>query len=364
MQLGNPTGLYGAERWILALVRNLDPAIIRSSVTAIRDEPSAGAPVCEEAGKMGLDAYRIDAFGRVNAAAVSRLRRLLVEQKVSILHTHGYKTDVIGLLATLGTGCKVVATPHGWSTQAGWKLQVYEGLDRAVFPFFDAVVPLSSKLHSELKVLPGVGRKLHLINNAVDLSEVSGSAGISSALQTWKQQGDFIVGYIGQLISRKGLDSLIEAFGRWEFPRKRLVLVGDGPQAGKLKELASVSSYADRIHFAGFREDRLDWLRGFDIFVLASRLEGIPRCLMESLAARIPVIATEIPGCRDLITHEDTGLLVPVDDPMALAAAMNRLTDRDLRSHLSGRGAAHVEQYYSAARMGREYQDLFRELAA
>jgi glycosyltransferase involved in cell wall biosynthesis len=281
-----------------------------------------------------------------------------------VLHTHGYKTDLIGLLAVRGTGCRIVSTPHGWSVQAGWKLRLYEALDRAAFPFCDAVVPLSERLQSGLRWIPGLGRKLRLINNAVDLSEVQASDGISAQLKAWREQGDFIVGYIGQLISRKGLDVLIEAFGNLPMANKRLVLVGDGPQREELIALAAARGLADRVSFSGFREDRLDWLRGFDVFVLVSRLEGIPRCLMESLAAGVPVIASDIPGCNDLITDAQTGLLIPTDDAAALRLALERMRDPELRAALAARGKAHVAERYSAARMAREYQSLFTELAA
>ncbi|MBK8653195.1 MAG: glycosyltransferase [Haliscomenobacter sp.] len=66
--------------------------------------------------------------------------------------------------------------------------------------------------------------------------------------------------------------------------------------------------------FLGFRDDRLNFLKGFDIFVLPSRSEGIPRCLMEAMAAQVTVIASDIPGCTDLIKHEQTGLLFEVDN--------------------------------------------------
>lgn len=363
MQLGSPTGLYGAERWILALVSHLDRSAIRSSIATIIDEPGMTSAVASEARRMGLEAFEIEASGRVNWAAVSALRRLVTEEAVSILHTHGYKTDLVGLLAVRGTGCRIISTPHGWDDSAGFRVKCYQLIDKASFPFFDAVVPLSGELHDGLRRWPGTRRHLRLIQNAVDLSELDASGAVAQEIAEWKSQGAFVIGYIGQLIERKGLDVLLEAFASWAVPEARLVLVGDGPQRRQLEKLASDRGIAGRVAFTGFRSDRLDWLRGFDVFVLPSRLEGIPRCLMESLAARVPVIATNIPGCTELIVDGETGLLIPPDSPERLLKALQSMKSSTLRQQLVSRGRALVAERHSAQRMAREYQSLYMELS-
>ena len=362
MQLGSPMGLYGAEHWILALIRHLDRAEVETIVSVIRDDPKLDAQLCEVAKREGFRTFIVEAPGRFNWAAVRQLRQFIVENKVDILHTHGYKMDIAGLLATRGTQCRVVATPHGWSVQAGLALRIYEGLDRAIFPFFDAVAPLSETLHDELLSVPGVKRKLQLIRNAVDISEIDAVDGLASQVAAWRAQGQFIVGYVGQLISRKGLPVLIEAFAKFRAPKKKLVLVGDGPQRAELEMQVAQLGLQDDVIFFGFRNDRLTFMKGFDLFALPSRLEGIPRCLMESMAARVPIVASDIPGCNDLIEHDRTGLLFKLDDVAALTAAMERLLDPAERERLRVNARQFVVAEYSAAAMARRYQDLFRKL--
>jgi len=120
---------------------------------------------------------------------------------------------------------------------------------------------------------------------------------------------------------------------------------------------------SDRIHFYGFRSDRLAFLKGFDVFVLPSRSEGIPRCLMESMAAEVPVIATDIPGCRNLIDGENTGLLFPMNDSEALGNRIRKLSHaEDLRMTLGQNAKAYLEKHYSASRMAREYEKLYSNL--
>lgn len=362
MQLGSPTGLYGAERWILALVRHLNPSRVESIVASIRDAPELTAPLCGLADSLGFRTQIFDAPGKFNWSAVSQLRRYIVANDVQVLHTHGYKTDVIGLLATRGTPCRIVSTPHGWSAQAGLALKVYEAIDRTVFPFFDAVVPLSEALFDELKAIPGIHSKLHLIQNGVDITEIDAVQEVADELAAWKRDGNFIVGYIGQLIPRKGLSVLFRAFSKLTLPKKKLVLLGEGPQRRELEELATGLGIGEHVRFLGFREDRLAFLRGFDVFVLPSSLEGIPRCLMEAMAARVAVVASDIPGCTDLITDGRTGFLFKLNSEDALVTHLADLANPDARDAVARGGREFVVANYSAASMATKYEGLYLSL--
>jgi glycosyltransferase involved in cell wall biosynthesis len=108
----------------------------------------------------------------------------------------------------------------------------------------------------------------------------------------------------------------------------------------------------------------LGYLKGFDVFVLPSLLEGIPRCLMEAHAATVPVVGTDIDGTRDLVIHEQTGLLVPPRRPDLLAQAMNRILESpELARRLAAAGRNLVGESFSAARMAMEFQAVYASLA-
>lgn len=363
MQLGSPSGLYGAERWILALIKYLDPQQVVSVVGVIKDDPSQDAKLCQEAKALGFQTIEFEAHGRVNFSIIQQLRKYLVYEKIDILHTHFYKTDIIGLLATRGISCKIISTPHGWSKNIDFKLWCYEMLDRMAFPFMDAVAPLSEDLYQPLKKIPGLAKKLQLIINGVDLSEVCSSNTINSDVLASKNSGKFILGYIGQLIPRKGLEVLLKALTNVKNVDWELYLVGEGEQKGELQELCQNMGIADSVHFVGFRQDRLEFLRGFDVFVLPSRLEGIPRCLMEAMATRVPVVASDIPGCRDLITNMENGLLFPPEDEKTLALTLDKLIAGKIhRQSLVSNGRRIVLEKFSAQRMAEEYLDLYTRL--
>lgn len=363
LQLGSPTGLYGAERWILALIKHLDPEKVDSTVAVIKDDPNLDSPLCREAEKLGFRSHIIEACGRVNFSAIYELRKYIQRNRIQVLHTHGYKTDLIGLLSTRGTGCKIVSTPHGWSKQADLKLMCYEMLDRCAFLFFDYVVPLSDELFKDLRAIPWLNGKLRLIRNAVDTAEIECTREVADELSRLRNEGKFILGYVGQLIPRKGLDILFEAVSRLGFENWRLAIIGEGESRASLETLAEELRISDKVCFFGFREDRIAFLRGFDLFVLPSRLEGIPRCIMEAMAAGVPTVASDIPGCRDLVVHGQTGLLFHVDSPEVLADCIETIaSDETIRSGLARRGRELINSRFSAGRMAGEYTELYRTL--
>ncbi|MBS0375275.1 MAG: glycosyltransferase [Proteobacteria bacterium] len=362
LQLGGPMGLYGAERWILALIGHLPTGRIESIVGTIKDVPGPAPALCVEAAARGFATVVFEAPGRVSAPAVAALRRYLREQHVDVLHTHFYKSDLLGRLAVRGTACRIVSTPHGWSTNAGLKLQVYETLDRLAFYTFDAVCPLSQDLYDGLARWPGLAGRLTLINNAVDVSEVDAAVpGLPTAGEQ-RPAGRFVVGYIGQLIPRKCIDDLLRAFATLPAPAE-LWIIGDGPQRPELEALAQALALQGRVRFLGYRNDRLALLKSCDAFVLPSRLEGIPRCVLESMAAAVPVVGSDIPGTRSLVRHGETGLLFPVGDVQALAAQLRELaTDLPARRRLGQAASDFVRAEYSAQRMADRYATLFESL--
>lgn len=363
LQLASPTGLYGAERWILALIKHLDPSKIETFVAAIRDEPGLEAPICNEAGRHGFNNHVFEFYGRLNFAAVRELRRFIIKKRIDIIHTHGYKTDFVGLLAVRGIKCKIVSTPHGWTQQPDLKLKCYELLDRMIFPFFDVVVPLSEGIFRGLASLPFMKNRLALIENGVDMSEAAAVHETAAEVLSLKEKGGLVLGYVGRLTAGKGLDVLLRAVAEYGESLWQVVIVGEGEERSGLEALAGKLGIGNRVHFFGFRPDRLSFLKGFDMFVLPSRSEGTPRCVMEAMACEIPVMVSDIPGCRLLVTDRETGILFTVDDPAGIAEAVRDMAkDGLLRERLVVNAKKLLEEKFSAARMAREYTTLFLQL--
>jgi glycosyltransferase involved in cell wall biosynthesis len=311
----------------------------------------------------GYASVVIQGHGKVNLAAVRELRRYIIANRIDILHTHFYKADLIGLLAARGTNCLVITTPHGWAVRPSPSLWVYERLTKLCFGFMDAVVPLSTGLLQSLKGTPGLSGKVYLIENAVDLSEAKQDCTLAAELLALRASGKYILGYVGRLDAGKDIETLLRAMAGNQHPDWHAVLVGAGDHGSVLRALVAELGIEDRVTFTGYREDRMAFLKGFDVFVMPSRSEGIPRCLMEAMAAGIPIVASDIPGCRNLVDGSTTGLLFPVGDERALRDRVVELSESpDRRAAIVDVARRFIETKFSCVRMANEYESLYQNL--
>jgi glycosyltransferase involved in cell wall biosynthesis len=199
------------------------------------------------------------------------------------------------------------------------------------------------------------------IANGVDLEEAD-----RVVARDEKPGGTAIVGYVGQLIERKNIPVLLEAF-RIAIRKKgnlQLLIVGDGPLRQDLRAASEAMGIADRVRFSGYCDDALALMKMFDVFVLPSQLEGIPRCVMEAMALGVPVVASDIPGNRELVEHLRTGILFPANAPGKLSEAILFVLDgTDEVQEMCRRARQRIEDKFSAKRMAAEYSFLYRKLS-
>jgi glycosyltransferase involved in cell wall biosynthesis len=170
-----------------------------------------------------------------------------------------------------------------------------------------------------------------------------------------------LIGAIGRVERQKGFDLLIRALAQIE--GATLVLVGEGSERRRLEKLARSVGVADRLVWEGWSEDARSRLGAFDVFALPSRFEGFPLALLEALLARSAVVATDVGSVGEAVRDGETGLLVPPEDPSALAQAIRRLlADADLRRQLGERGRQLVLDRFTAQHMTQSFARLYDEL--
>lgn len=153
---------------------------------------------------------------------------------------------------------------------------------------------------------------------------------------------------VGRLHRQKAYDVLLEAFARIaaELPDWRLAALGEGEQRGALEAQAARLGLAERVDWLGQVADPWPWLRAAEVFVLPSRYEGTPNALLEAMSCGLaPIVSDATAGALDFVSDEVSGLVVPVEDPAALAAAMRRLAgDAALRARLGAEARARVAE--------------------
>jgi len=173
-------------------------------------------------------------------------------------------------------------------------------------------------------------RQLALLPNPLPMPEVPAAVG------TARDRQGFVT--VARLVPQKGIDVLVHALAQTAGSARHwtLTLVGDGPERERLEQQVQQAGLQERVRFLGFRSDPQTFLLQAGVFVLPSRFEGMPNALLEAMAAGLAVVVTDAsPGPLEVVEHGVSGLVVPSDDPEALAAALERLAgDPDLRSRL------------------------------
>jgi glycosyltransferase involved in cell wall biosynthesis len=178
-----------------------------------------------------------------------------------------------------------------------------------------------------------------------------------------RDDGLATIGAVGRLVPQKGFDVLLRAIV--QVPVARAILVGQGDEEAHLKALAHRLGVADRVSFLGWVDDPRRLLPSFDVFALPSRFEGFPLAVLEAQLAEVPVVAADVGSIAEAVIHEQTGLLVPPDDPDALATALNALlSDRQSGRRLGRAGRELVLDHYTAAHMARAFELLYTELTS
>jgi glycosyltransferase involved in cell wall biosynthesis len=174
--------------------------------------------------------------------------------------------------------------------------------------------------------------------------------------------------FLGQVVERKGLHVLVEAFARTASSCELMLVGGDWSAPGyaaRVKALAREAGVADRIHFENHRQDVGAVLQTADIFVLPSLSEARPRSIIEAMSLGIPIVASEVGGIPSLVVHEETGLLVPADDAGRLADALDRLArSPSLRSQFGEAGRRRAQDECRPDRTAFAYAALYRRLVA
>ena len=355
--------LGGAERQVVEIVKGLDRRRFEPTVGCLvrkgrwgEELEASGVPVVDFGKRPGLD-----------LALLARLARFIRQGGFDIVHTHAFTAASWGrLAAALARTRVVVAHEHSaFSLESASRRAV----DRMLAAVTSAWVVVSDTLARDLVRAEGLPlSRLVVIPNGIPLRKAA--ADDVRRVRADLSGGDRfteIVGTVGRLERRKGLPVLLEAIkelapGR---PGLGLCLVGEGPLRDDLEERARALGIADRVHFAGRREDVPAVLGALDVFALPSHTEGLSIALLEAAGAGRPIVATDIGGNPEVVRDGLNGLLVPPGDPRALARALAAiLDDRPRAAAIGARAGRDVRERFSAEGMVRAIESLYADLLA
>jgi len=358
-----PGVIGGLERVVQLLAQGQARAGYDVHVTGIVNPARPDHPLLETLAANGVTTHPIGLPGRAYRQERAAMRELYRRLAPDLVHTHGYRPDVVDAAPARGEGIPTVTTVHGF-TGGDWKNMLYERLQRRAHRrLFNAVIVVSRALVGRL-VRDGVpASRVHVVNNA--WQETAPPLDRETARQSLGVEPEgFRIGWVGRLSREKGPDVLIDALGLLQDlpPLLGVSIVGDGPVAEQQSLLARAKrlGVAERITWHGLVRDAARAFSAFDLFVLSSRTEGTPLVLFEAMAAGVPIVATRVGGVPDVLSVAEAAL-VPSPDPVALAAAIRAVYDDPVLARARAeRARARLLARFTVSPWLRRYEAVYR----
>jgi len=292
----------------------------------------------------GVEVFTIEVSRRGYLQERGEVARLCNRLRPDVVHTHGYRADVLDAAMARALGIPVVSTVHGF-TGGDRRNRFYQWLQRHALRRFDAVVAVSRALVDDLAASGVPRERLHYVQNAwyppgppLDREAAGRAVGLAPHA--------FRVGWVGRLSAEKGPDILVEALSQLGDVPVTVSFVGAGPLRQSLENRAVALGVADRIRWHGLVPGAGRLLRAFDVFALTSRTEGTPVALFEAMAAEVPIVAAGVGGVPDVVSTGEA-LIIPPEDPRAVATA--------LREVFRNRAAARRRACAARERLEREF---------
>lgn len=364
------TFVGGVEMLLLQLFRAFDPCLVRPRIVCLRE----AGPLAEDFRRAGFEVAVLPRTGRYGLNRLAALRadlRRSATDVVLVPHHHRAALLLGRLAARLSSIPSVLAAHDMDLTSVGGRVLPRWAVSTLCLS--KALVLLSAAQGDYLHHEEGVGRtpastvRQVVIPNGIVLPPAPDAALRSRArAELGLGEGDFAIGIVARLSAQKAHETLFAAMTEVSrtLPGARLLVIGGGARKIELRALALDLGIESVTHFLGVRRDVSELLPGLDVSCLSSVHEGVPMTVIESMAAGLPIVATDCGSLRDLVVEGEQGYLVPVGDAHALADRLLRLAeDPELRARLGRNGRTRVEQDFQITTTARRYEQLLTELS-
>ena len=359
----------GAEQHILHLVTTLPRDEVEVAVVCFYD--SLFASKLREAGIQVIPLHR---FGRFDLRLMGALRETFRSFQPAVIHTHGVKANFFSRLAARSLQVPLVTTVHSslrFDYTGSLTYLIVSLMERGTRRWNHHYIAISGALAAILRQQGVPEKQISVIYNGMDLAPYRQTllreADRSRLRAEWNiPEQAFLFGTVARFVPVKGLPVLLEAFARLAADQQTppfLVLVGDGPERGRLEEIVLEHRLEPLVRFVGFRQDIPACLHACDAFVHSSLYEGLGYTLIEAMASEVPVVASNVGGVKEFVFDEQTGLVVPPGDPAALRDAMERLWKSPaLRETMVQNALRKVENSFSIQLMTERILALYKTL--
>lgn len=364
MHIRDSSGIFGAERVILTLAKNIDTNKASLGLLCLRRKDGRSQRLIDAAHQVGIDVFPVDVSGRFDIGALWKMRAILRSQKVDVIHTHDFKSDFYGLGATVGTRVARVATAHGSTRDSLLKKLYLLFTEKGTYRFFHRVIAVSQDLRSYLLACGLPSWKIETIQNGIDFSLLDAAVpGNEAPLPDLN--GRCVFSVIGRLFPDKGHRFFLEAFCRVyrTHARAAAMIIGDGPEKEAIIEKIHHLKLEGVVHLCGVRANMAEAYAHTDCLVIPSLTEGLPYVLLEAMGKRVPVIASGVGDIPLLIKQDATGYLVKPGDVDDLEQKMTSFLDHTSQNaQMAVNAYSLVTEKYAASQMAAKTEALYRQL--
>ena len=353
-----PAEFGGLERVVQMLAGGLRSHGHDVHVAAVLPAATAGEPFLAPLASAGVFMHRIPVSARAYRRERAAIAALCRAVRPDVVHTHGYRPDVVDAGVARHLQIPVVTTAHGF-TGGPLRNRVYEYLQRRAFRRFDAVVTVSRSLTAHL-MRAGVSKsRIHTVPNAWHRRAAALDRATARRLLGLPPEG-FVVGWVGRLSGEKGPDVLVDALPHLNDVPLEVSVMGSGVEQRSLERRARELGVADRVRWHGIVPEAERLFAAFDVCVLSSRTEGTPMVLFEAIAAGVPVVVTNVGGVPDVVSREEAVVVRP-GDPAALAAGIRDVYDHTAAAARRAEGArVRLEREFAVDPWLDRYVDIYR----
>jgi glycosyltransferase involved in cell wall biosynthesis len=357
VQLISTGGFYGAERTLLELATFLRDQGWDSRIVVL--EGNGAGEMTRRAADNGIACQAFVTSGRLGLLPMlRRLRAMLAQESRAVIHSHGYKPDI--LLAALGVPRRLpcLATCHSWYSTTV-KLKALEYVDKWAVRRFDHVVAVSDEIYRDLRASGMPDARVSRINNAISIPVLDTDRNKIRA--EWNVAPDEkLVVQIGRLAKSKRNALLLEAVAALPGDiAVRVVFVGDGEEREALGAYARELKIDGRVIFAGYRRNAPAIMAAADVLAITSNQEGLPIVILEAMAVGCPIIATAV-GAIPQVLNGESAWIIPVDDDAGLMQALREaLSDTSVAKDRAAVAKSVFLGSYERDVMGQRYLELY-----
>jgi len=366
MHVRDSSGIYGGERVILTLGKNLNSDVFDFKLLCMQRKDMRSQILVKYATEIGIDSLYLPTKGKFDWCAIKKLRVLFCNKNIDIVHSHDFKADFYVMLASYGLSLKRIATAHG-STRDSLVKRIYlEFNENFVYRRLDRVVAVSDDVAGGLKNRGLNPNKISVIQNGLDFDLLRRRHN-----KPENDNGFFInpgkttFAIVGRMYPDKGHRFFLQAFDKIkrEYPETHALMIGDGPDRESIADQIKALRLENFVTMCGVVNNMQEVYERINCLVIPSLREGLPYVLLEAAANRVPVLATAVGDIPQLIEDGKTGYLVKPGSAVEIEDRLVRfLSQKDNIKQMVENCYNVFERKFSADRMVRETENLYLSL--